>query len=137
MGILAIILGILGIICALLGTFIFGTAGGVVAGVLGAGAAVLSYLKAKKTGKGGKAGLGIGAIAIVLAVIMTGTWSKAFTELHNKAVEYKPDGLWAQVTDGDTSGGLIGIISKLPATDDATLNALVSEMNELNQTAGN
>ena len=136
MGIAAIILGILGIICGFLGTFVFGTVGGIAAGVLGAGAAVLSYLKAKKTGKGGKAGIMVGVLAIVLAVSMTNAWSKSFQDLHKKALELKPDGLWAQVTDGDTSGGILGIINKLPAQDDATVNALVDEMTELTKTTG-
>ena len=131
MGILAVILGILAVVCALVATFLFGTVGGVVAGVLGAGAAALSYLKAKKDGKGGKAGIAIGALAIILAFTLTDTWSKAFTELHNKALKYKPDGLWAQASE-DTHSGLVGIITKLPMND-ASMNALVEEMTELNK----
>ena len=39
--------------------------------------------------------------------------------------------MWAQASE-DTSGGLMGIISKLPK-DEASLNALMEEMNELNK----
>ncbi|MBQ8136695.1 MAG: hypothetical protein IJ174_04600, partial [Clostridia bacterium] len=80
--------------------------------------------------KGGIAGIVIGVIAIILAISMTGTWSNAFKLLHEKAVEYMPDGIWAKVSE-DTTHGLVGIINKLP-TDDASLNALVEEMNKLN-----
>ena len=134
MGILAVILGILAVACAVIATFLFGTVGGVVAGVLGAVAIALSVLKIKKEGKGGKAGIISGVLAIILAFMLTGTWSKAFTELHRKALEVKPDGLWAQASE-NANGGLMGIISKLPQ-DEASMNAFIDEMNELNKTAG-
>ena len=50
------------------------------------------------------------------------------------SVEFKPDGLWAQVTENN-NGGLMGIINNLPK-DEASLNALVEEMNELNNMQG-
>ena len=134
MGILAVVLGILGVVCSLIATFLFGTVGGVISGALGAAAVVLSCLKKKKTGKVGKAGIVIGALSIILAFALTGTWMKAFTELHNKAIEYKPDGLWAQVSE-DTAGGLMGLINKLPQ-DEASMNALMDEMSELNKISG-
>lgn len=62
---------------------------------------------------------------------MNNLWSSLFKELHNKAVETMPDGLWAQASD-DVNGGLMGVISKIP-TDEASMNALVEEMNELNK----
>ena len=135
MGIMAVILGILAALCALLATFLFGTAGGVIAGVLGAVAIVLGILKKKKDGQGGLSGIVIGVLSVILAFSLTGTWSGAFSGLHEKALEYKPDGLWAQVSE-NTNGGLMCIVSKLPA-DEATMNALVEEMNELNKLAGN
>ena len=134
MGILAVVIGILGIGCSLFATFLFGTVGGIIAGVLGAAAIVLSYLKAKNTGKGGKVGLAIGALAITLAIMVTGIWSRAFTDLHNKALESKPDGLWAQVTE-DANGGLMGIVKNLPEGE-ASLDALMNEMSELNVSVG-
>ncbi len=133
MGIGAVILGIVAFVCAFFTTFLFGTVGGVIAGVLAAGAIVLGFLKRKKDGKGGIAAIVIGILAIILAFSLTGTWSKTFTIIHEKAVEYKPDGLWAKVSD-DVNGGIMGIISKLP-TDEATLNTLVEEMNELGKLA--
>ena len=131
MGVLAVILGILAVICAVLATFLFGTVGGVVAGVLGAAAIVLGILKRKKAGKGGIAAIVIGGLSIIMTFGLTSAWSNFFTEIHNKAVEYKPEGMWAQVSE-NTNGGLMGIIRNMP-TDDASLNALMDEMNELNK----
>ena len=131
MGVLAVILGILAVICAVLATFLFGTVGGVVAGVLGAAAIVLGIVKRKKAGKGGIPAIVIGVLSIIMTFGLTSAWSNFFTEIHKKAVEYKPDGMWAQVSE-NTNGGLMGIIRNLP-TDDASLNALMDEMNELNK----
>ncbi len=136
MGILGVILGLVAIVCAFLATFIFGTIGGVIAGVLAAGAIALGFLKRKKNdGKGGKAAMVIGVLAIVMSISLTNAWSNVFTKLHDKAVEVKPDGLWAQVVE-NTNGGLMGIIKNLP-NDEATMNALVDEMTELNVFAEN
>ncbi len=126
--------GILGIVAAALGffaTFLFGTVGGIVAGVFAVLAIVLGILKKKKEGKGGIAGTVIGAVALVLTISLTAFWSGAFKEMHKKAVQYKPDGLWAKVTE-KTDGGMMGIIKQLP-TDEASINALLQEMEELNK----
>ena len=127
MGILAAVLGILAIVCAVFATFLFGATGGIIAGVL-------AVLKRKKDGKGGIAAIVIGGLAIIMAIGLAGTWSNVFSELHRKAVEYKPDGLWAQASE-NTNGGIMGIISKLPM-DEASMDALVEEMNELNELSG-
>ena len=135
MGILAVILGVLAVACSFLVTALFGTTGGIIAGVLAVVAIVLGILKRKKEGKGGIPAIVIGALAVILAFSMTSMWSNAFKELHQKAVELKPDGLWAQASE-NTNGGLMGIISQLP-TDEASLNAFVEEMNELNKLTEN
>ena len=131
MGVVGAILGILAVLVAVLATFLFGTTGAIIAAVLAAVAIVLAILKRKKDGKGGIAAIVIGALAIILAFSMSSAWSNVFSELHTKAVEFKPDGLWAQASE-NTSGGLMGIISNMPK-DEASLNALVEEMNELNK----
>lgn len=131
MGILGVILGILAALCAVMATFMYGIAGGIAAGVLGAAAIALGILKRRKEGKGGLPSIVIGAIAIILAISMTGAWSNVFRELHLKAVELKPDGLWAQISE-DTSGGFAGLIKNMPQ-DEASMNALMEEMNELNK----
>lgn len=134
MGILGVILGILAVACALFATYLFGTAGCVIAAVLAAVAILLGVLKRRKDHKGGIAAIVVAALAVVIALGLTNTWSNMFRELHNKAVEYKPDGLWAQASENNNAG-LMGIISKLPS-DDASMNALVEEMNELNKLTG-
>lgn len=131
MGIAGVLLGIVAAICALLATFLFGTAGGVAAGVLGIVAIVLGFLKHRRDRKGGVAAIVVGALSILLAFSLTSTWSSMFAKLHNKALELKPDGLWAQVS-ADTNGGIMGVIKNLPQ-DEATMNALVEEMDELNK----
>lgn len=134
MGVLAVILGIIALLCALLGTFLFGTTGMIIAAALAAAACVLAFVKRKKDGKGGIAGIVIAVLSIVLAFSMNNTWSTAFKELHKKALEYKADSLWAQASE-DTSGGIMGIISKLPR-DEASIDALMKEMEDLNKLAG-
>jgi len=131
MGVFAVILGILALILAFPAAFLFGTAGGIVAGVLGLLAIVLGFLKRKRDQKGGIASAVIGVLAIILAITMTGTSSAMFRELHNKAIELKPDGLWAQYSE-ETNGGLFGIINRMPK-DEASMNALMDEMNELSK----
>ena len=131
MGILGVILGIVAVLLALLATFLFGTTGMIIAVAVAAVAILLAFLKRKKDKKGGIAAIVIGVLAIILAFSMNNVWSKAFTELHTKAIAVKPDGLWASVSD-DASGGLMGIINKLPQ-DGASMNALIEEMNELNK----
>lgn len=131
MGIIAVVLGILAIMCAFLATFLFGTTGAIIAAVLAVAAVVLAFLKRKKDGKGGIAAIVIAVLAVILAFSLSSVWSRTFTELHKKALEVKPDGLWAQTSE-NTDKGLMGIISNLPK-DEASMNALVEEMNELNK----
>ncbi len=131
MGVAAVILGIVAAALGFFATFLFGTVGGIVAGVFAVLAIVLGILKKKKEGKGGIAGIVIGAVALVLTISLTAFWSGAFKEMHKKAVQYKPDGLWAKVTE-KTDGGMMGIIRQLP-TDEASINALLQEMEELNK----
>ena len=129
MGIIGVILAILAVVCAAVATLLFGTGGGILAGVLAVVAIILGILKKKKDGKGGVAAIVIGVLAVLMAFGLTGFWSKSFSEIHQKAIEYKPDGIWAQVSE-ETNGGLVGILKNLP-TDENSINALVEEMNEL------
>ena len=96
MHILAVTLSILAVVCALIATFLFGTTGAVIASVLGAAAIVLGVIMRIRTGTK-KTGIAIvfGVLAIVLAVSVSARLSDAFTTLRNKALEYKPDGIWA------------------------------------------
>lgn len=134
MGIVGVIVGIVAVLAALALTFLFGTVGGIIAGVLGALAVVLGILKRRKDGKGGIVAVVIGAISILMAFGMTAVWTGLFSEMHKKALDYKPDGLWAQISE-DTSGGMMGIIKRIPQ-DEASVNALIDELNELNGMSG-
>lgn len=134
MGILSVILAILAVVCAFLATMLFGTTGGVITLIVAAVAIALALFKRVKTKKGGIAGIAISVLAVVLAFSMTSAWSNMYKELHNKAVELKPDGLWAQASV-DTNNGLMGIIKNLPQ-DETSLNALVEEMSELSKLTG-
>ena len=131
MGVLAIVLGILAIVCALIATFLLGTTGVIIAAVLAVAAVALAFLKRKNDGKGGIAAIVIAVLEVILALSLSSVWSRTFTELHKKALEVKPDGLWAQVSE-KTDGGLMGLISDMPK-DEAFMNKLVEEINELNK----
>ena len=131
MGVAAVILGILAIVVAFFSTMLFGTTGVIITAVLAAVAILLGVLKRKNTQKGGIAGIVIAVIAIILAVCMASFWNSAFKTLHEKALELQPDGLWAQVSE-DTTHGFMGLIAKLP-TDEASLNQLMEEADELNK----
>ena len=134
MGILSVILAILAVVCAFLATMLFGTTSGVITLIVAAVAIALALFKRVKTKKGGIAGIAVSVLAVVLAFSMTSAWSNMYKELHNKAMELKPDGLWAQASV-DTNNGLMGIIKNLPQ-DEASLNALVEEMSELSKLTG-
>ena len=129
MGILGFIFGLLAVAGAVFLTFLFGTVGCVIVGVLALVAFILGIVKRKKDGKGGISSIVVGVVAVILAFILTGLWSNMFSELHEKALEYKPDGLWAQAPD-DVDHGLMGVVSQLPMDDDS-MNAFIEEMNEL------
>lgn len=131
MGVFGVILGILAIACAVVATFLFGSTGGVITVILAVVAIVLGIAKRVKDKKGGIAAIVIALLAVVMAFGLTNTWSNMFKELHDKAVTLKPEGMWAQLSE-DANHGIMGLISKMP-TDDASLNALVEEMNELNK----
>ena len=131
MGILGVIIGILAVVAAVLATFLFGSTGAIITVILAVIAIALGIVKRVKTRKGGIAAIVIAVLAVVLSFGLANNWSNVFKELHNKAVELMPDGMWAQASE-DTGHGIMGIIGKLPK-DEASLNKLVEEMNELNK----
>ena len=134
MGIWAVILGILAVLCALFGTFLFGTVGGIATAVVAVVAILLGVTKRRKDHKGGIAAVVLSVAAVILAFVMNGVWTNDFKQLHDQALQYKPDGVWAQVSDvGDR--GAFGLIKNLPK-DDASLNKLLEEMKELKELSG-
>ncbi len=86
---MAIVLGVLGIICGIIGPLVAGWIGGAIGVVLGVGALLLG-LKAKKENKGsGKMVTGI--IAIALAILMSVVMVNGYKELKEKAIEKWPE----------------------------------------------
>ena len=131
MGVFAVILSILAVLCAVLAPFLFGTTGAIIAAAVAVVAVILAFLKRRKDGKGGIVAMVIAVLAVVIGFSMTSMVSDMFKTLHTKAVELMPDGLWASVSE-DTEHGFMGLLKNMP-TDEATLNKLVDEMNELNK----
>ena len=81
----------------------------------------LCILKRRKEQKGGIAAIVNAVLAVIMALGLNSLWSNVLKEVHNKAVECKPDGLWTQASAG-TNSGLVSIIKKVPQ-DEANVNA--------------
>ena len=129
MGIFGVILGIIAILSGLLATFIFGTTGLIITLVLAAAAIALGIIKRVRTKKGGIPAIVIGVLALLIGFGANNFWGTMFQSLHDRAVEYMPDSLWAEVSE-DYTHGVMGIVSNLP-TDEASLNKIIDEMNQL------
>ena len=129
MGVFAVILSILAVLCAVLAPFLFGTTGAIIAAAVAVVAVILAFLKRRKDGKGGIVAMVIAVLAVVIGFSMTSMVSDMFKEAHAKAVELMPDSVWASAT-ADTDHGIFGILKD---KDEATLNKLVEELNELNK----
>lgn len=134
MGILAVVLAILALACAVIATLFFGSTGVIISAVVAAVAIILAILRRMKAGKGGITAIVISVLAVVLAFGLSGLWSGVYKELHKTAVEVKPDGLWAQISE-DTDHGFMGIMRSLPKDmDEETIQRLlVDEANELSK----
>ena len=121
MGVCGVILGILGLIAALVATLCFGWIGGVIAILLGALALILGLLKRKKTGNGGIGAVILGALAIVVtAAVIPATHSTMVTLKTNLLKEIdKQESKYAVVTkyvgEADTNVGFIGFITSMAA----------------------
>ena len=131
MGIVGVIVAIRAVACSVLATALFGAEGGIVTAILAVIAIMLGILKRRKDKKGGIAAIVIAVLALVMAFGLTNFWAGTYRTMHEKALELKPDGLWAKASE-ETNHGIMGIIKNLPQ-DEASLNALVDEMNEMNK----
>ncbi len=127
--VLGIFLGLLGIIIALLLSFVTGAVATGVAVLLGL-IAILLGVKARRGGKGISAII-TGGIAIVLAVLMLVTTIGTFNVMRDKAASSGVAPLLAKYIDKPYLG-LVGVIISLPQ-DEATLQELIDEMNQLNE----
>ena len=122
--VLAVILGILGILVALFLCLI----GGAIAGVLGLGALLIGILGKKGGGKG-VGGIITGALAILLAVILTVTSIASLKLMKEKAVEAGTAPLIEKYFD-DPTMGLLGVALKIPM-DEGGLQELTQELETL------
>ena len=131
--VLGIVLGILGIIAALLLCIFAGVIGGVIAGVLGL-AAILIGLNARKYGKGIGAII-TGVLAIVLAISLTVGAIDFYKEVQRRAAETGKAPLLTKYLSKPELG-FFGLISSVP-TDEASLQDLTNELDALTKTTLN
>ena len=127
--IIGIILGIVGIIIALLAAPFTGVIGGGVAALLGIGAILLG-LSARKAGKGMGAVI-TGAIALILAVVMTVSSIKMMEAVKEQAQAHKDIApLVAEYCD-NTYLGLLGVVINAANAGEDELNELVNQFNKI------
>ena len=111
--ILAIILGILGILIALLLTLLLGVVAGAIAGILGLAALLIGLVGVRKGGRG-IGGIVVGALAIILAVAMTMTTVSLFTKIQTEAEKYTDEAPLVAKTLDKPALGMLGMLINLP-----------------------
>jgi len=129
--ILGIVLGVLGIIAALFLCVMTGWIGGAIAGILGLIGLLLGIFAVKGGKKGGGIGsIVVGAIAILLAVVMTFTTIASFTEMRKIATAEETP-LMAKYMD-NPGLGLMGVVlnmgKDLEGKDQAAQDDLASKL---------
>ena len=127
--VLGTILGVLGILAALLLCLMAGIIGGAVAGILGLAALLLGIFAMRKSDRGLGAVI-TGAIAIILAIALTVGVAGLLTNMKAKAVESGKAPLIEKYMS-ETNLGLVGIVLKLPTGDSGLMNQVMDEMNYL------
>ncbi|MCR5586236.1 MAG: hypothetical protein K6F77_01740 [Lachnospiraceae bacterium] len=105
--VLAILLGILGILISLVLCIVLGVPGGVVSGVLGLLAIIIGASAKPKKGIGG---IVTGVIAIILALVMTGASVAMISLLHSNAEKSGNAPHVLKYTE-KTTNGIYGIFS--------------------------
>ena len=128
--VLGIVLGILGIIAALLLCLFTGVIGGAVAGILGL-AAVLIGMAARKGGRGIGA-IVAGALAIILAVVLTVGSVQTFRKIQDEASKYIDEAPLVVKCLDKPYLGLVGMIINLPK-DEGTIQELTDQFNLLKE----
>ena len=127
--VLGTVLGVLGILAALLLCLMAGIIGGAVAGILGLAAVLLGIFAMRKSDRGVGAVI-TGAIAIILAIALTVGVAGLLTGMRAKAVESGKAPLIEKYMT-ETNLGLVGIALKLPTRDSGLMKQVVDEMNYL------
>lgn len=125
--VLGIVLGIFGILIALLLTFLTGAIGGGIAFILGI-AAFLVGLSTKRNGGKGVGAMVIGVVAVLMAAFMTISSIGIFSTIRNEAEKTKPGSLLAKSASNPYMG-VVGLIANMPK-DEASIEELMNEINE-------
>ena len=131
--VLGIVLGILGILAALLLCIFAGVIGGAVAGLLGL-TAVLLGLAARKGGKGIGA-IVLGILAIVLAVALTVSSVTLFKGVQAEAGKYAEEAPLVVKCLEKPEFGFVGMIMNLPK-DEGSLEELTKQFNLIKEKTG-
>lgn len=127
--VLALVLGIIGIIAALLLCLLSGIIGGAIAGAFGL-AALLIGISSRKYGKG-MGGIVTGVIAILLAVSLTTASVNVYRELQKKAEATGVAPLMSKYLNKPELG-IVGLIINIP-TDEGSLDDLSKELDALSK----
>lgn len=122
--VLGVVLGILGIAAALALCLFTGIIGGMIAGALGLSAFLLG-MSARKSSKGYGA-IVSGALALVLAVLLTVGSVRTFTEIHQEASNYADEAPLFVRSLSKPYLGIVGMIFSMPK-DEGTVQELVDQ----------
>ena len=129
--ILAVVLGVIGIIIALLLTMFFGVIAGGAALLLGVIAILLGFSARKKSGQG-LGGIIAGALAAVLAIVMTVSSINAFGAIKKEAAKYNDVAPLVVKSLDNTYLGILGMFVNMPQ-DEGTLQELVDQYKVLDE----
>ena len=122
--ILAIILGILGILIALLLTLLLGVVAGAIAGILGLAALLIGLVGVRKGGRG-TGGIIVGALAIILAVAMSVTTVSLFTKIQTEAAKYTDEAPLVAKSLDKPALGILGML--LNMKDEGTAQEMIDQ----------
>ena len=122
--VLGVVLGILGIAAALALCLFTGIIGGIIAGALGLSAFLLG-VTARKSNKGYGA-IAAGALALVLAILLTVGSVRTFTEIQQEASNYADEAPLFVRSLSKPYLGIVGMIFSMPK-DEGTVQELVDQ----------
>lgn len=132
-----IVLGIVGIVIALLMTLLFGVVAGAVAGIFGIIAALLG-LSARKHGSRGVGAIVAGALAIVLAFSMTFTSVNTMKQLKDVAASSGVAPTFAKYMDNPYLGiASVAANAVNAGNNDETIKTIQNELDALNHYMAN
>ena len=134
-----IVLGILGIVIALLMTLLFGVIAGAVAGILGIVAALLGY-SAHKRGNRGVGAIVAGVLALVLAVSLTFTSANLLKTMKDTAVSSGVAPHFAKYMDNPylgIAGMAANAVEDMKGNETDVFKTLQGELEALNKYAAN